>query len=97
MAIKRVWSFTFSFIGDGTSTSVVRNLLDGTVSLDDPNLGGLKQPLVFPSSASLAGVNSSGLTVSSASVDANGVATVIFSSAPANGTEYTVNGQIQFE
>ena len=95
MAIKRTWNFVFEFIGDGSTTSIVRNLLDGTVSLTDPSTGALKSP-AFPNSASLAGVTPSNGTISSSSVDVNGIATFTYSLAPTNGQPNTISGRVDF-
>ncbi len=97
MANKVAVGFAFKFQGDGSSTSVQCNLVTNPVyfsvpSADYPTLS----PTANATPSSVSDVSTSGgLTVSTTSVTL-GVLTVNFTSAPANGTIYTVFGYLEY-
>lgn len=91
-------AFGFSFQGDGSSTSVSISVSTGPIVYYPPS--GSSTPALSGSlsvsAAAVAGVTCSGdLTVSGATI-LLGVLTVNFSTAPAEGSVYSISGTMLF-
>lgn len=101
MANKLVLQFAFQFEGDGVATSVSTVLATGPIAFYPVGgTGGAPEVLSSVTNgvpSGVTGVSCAGLTVTSASLSLlNTVLTVNFSSAPANGSFYTVGGTLEF-
>jgi len=96
MANKTTIAFSFTFFGDGASTSVSIDLTTGPVFFSPPVSGSIT-PLFAsaPADVPLANMDCAGLTIVSRTL-LLGVLTLNFSSAPTNGSLYTVNGYATF-
>jgi hypothetical protein len=93
MAIKQIVPILITLVGDGSSTTFtysLQNMYQGGVGGSIPYGSGIAVP---PSSVV---VNNPPVAITSSTVDANGNITITFTSAPANGVQYSLEVDLYF-
>lgn len=93
MALKQIVPILITLVGDGSSTVftyALQNMYQGGVGGSIPYGSGVAVP---PSSIV---INNPPVAITSSTVDANGNITITFTTAPANGAQYTLEVDLYF-